>query len=66
MRVIINILLAVAVIGLIAGIISRLTFIPLPLGPGAGIKGRSILAFTNTCLLFAIAFMVLQLVKSKK
>ncbi len=65
MKVVINILLVIAILSLIAGIISRLTLIPLPIAPGAGIEARSLLAFTNTCLLIAIALMLLQISKSK-
>ena len=66
MKVLVNIFLVVAAIGLVVGIISRLTWIPVPVGPGVGIEARSLLAFTKTCLLFAIALMLLQLVKAKQ
>ena len=66
MKAIINIALIVALVSLVVGIISRVTLIPVPLSPGIGIKASSFLAFTNTCIFFAIALILSQLVKSKQ
>ena len=62
MKAIVNISLVIAAISLVVGIISRITLIPV--GP-MGIRAHALLEFTNTCLLVAIAFAVLQLVKAK-
>ena len=66
MKAVANIALVVAAISLVVGIISRLTICPVPIGLGRGIEAESFLAFTNTCLLIAIALMLLQLVKAKQ
>jgi len=58
MKAIVNISLVAAAISLVIGIISRLTITPIPLAPGKGIEAQAFLAFTNTCLLIAIALMV--------
>lgn len=46
----------------IAGIISRITLQPLL---PWGIEAQAFLQFTNTCLLVAITFAVLELLKAK-
>lgn len=66
MKAIVKIALVVALISLVVGIISRLTLVPVPITPGRGIEAQAFLAFTNTCLLIAIAFMLLQLLKAKQ
>jgi hypothetical protein len=61
--------LIVGVISLIIGVVSRLTLTPLILGVGGvggGLGGRAFLAFTNTCLLIAITFILLEILKAKK
>ena len=54
--------LIVAAISLIIGIASRIMV--QPIGPMV-IEAQAFLQFTNTCLLAAIAFAVLQLFQSK-
>jgi len=55
----------IGLVSLIAGIISRVTFKPLAIVPG-GLEANAFLAFTNTCLLFAIAFTLLAILNEKK
>jgi len=62
MKAIVKISIIVAAISLILGIVSRLTL--QPIGP-MGIQAQAFLQFTNTCLLVAITFAVLQLLKAK-
>ena len=62
MRAIISGSLVIAGISLVVGMISRLTLNPV--GP-SNIEAEAFLAFTNTCLLMAIAFSLLELLKSK-
>jgi len=62
MKAIVKISIIVAAISLILGIISRVTL--QPIGPMA-IQAPAFLQFTNTCLLVAITFAVLQLLKAK-
>ncbi len=62
MKTIVNISLIIAAISLIVGIISRITIAPV--GP-MQIEAQAFLEFTNTCLLVALTFAVLQLLKSK-
>ena len=52
-------------ISLVLGVISRLTMIPLPVAPN-GLEAEVWLNFSNTCFLFAIAFMYLESHKAKK
>lgn len=66
MKGIINIALVAAAISLILGIISRLTMTPIPIAPGGGIEAQVFLAFTDTCLLIAIALTLLQIAKAKQ
>ena len=66
MKAIVNIALVGAAISLILGIISRATITPIPVVPGTGIEARSLLAFTDTCLLIAITFILLQIAKGKQ
>jgi len=65
MKNIVNVVLVIAAISLVAGIISRLSVVPIVLGR-AEIFAEAFLAFTNTCLLLAIVLILLQLVKSKQ
>ncbi len=65
MKVIAYIAIVVGAISLIAGIISRLTVAPVPIVRG-GIEAHAFLAFTNTCLLIAITFILLQILKIKQ
>ena len=62
MKAIVKISIIVAAISLIVGIVSRLTLTPV--GPMM-IQAQAFLQFTNTCLLVAITFAVLQLLKAK-
>ncbi len=52
--------LAVAAISLVIGIISRVTVIPIPVAASGGIEAHAFLAFANTCLLGAIAFILMD------
>jgi hypothetical protein len=54
--------LIVAGISFVLGIISRAIVQPLGIFPG-GIEAETFLNFTNTCLLAAIAFILLELAK---
>ncbi len=65
MKAIAYIAIAVAAISLVAGIISRYTVTPLPIVQG-GIEAHAFLAFTNTCLLIAVTFILLHIVKTKQ
>jgi len=65
MKALAYISIVAAIISLAAGIISRIAFIPLNVAPG-GLEARAFLLFTNTCLLFAIAFILLQLLNAKR
>ena len=60
MKVIAKLCIALGLISLIIGIISRITVTPV--GPG-GIEANAFLAFTNTCLLLAIALILLEIKK---
>ncbi|RKY57570.1 MAG: hypothetical protein DRP95_06865 [Candidatus Latescibacterota bacterium] len=51
----------VALVSLIIGIISRLALTPI-----AGITASAFLRFTDTCLLFAVNFGLLQLLQAKR
>ncbi len=66
MKTIINLTLIVAVVSLAVGMVSRFFIVPVPIVDGLRIEAHSFLAFTNTCLLMAIALMLLQLVKAKQ
>ena len=57
MKGIISLLIGLAVGSLIVGLISRLTLVVFPVG----LTGNSFLQFTNTCLLFAIAGILLMI-----
>jgi hypothetical protein len=52
-----------AIVSIVIGIISRFLVQPVPIA--GGIEAQSFLDFTNTCLLFAIAFLVLGIAKQK-
>lgn len=64
MKNIANIAIGVAVISLIASILSRLAMKPLAIIPG-GLEAQALLAFTNTCLLFAVTVILLEIQKGK-
>jgi len=54
-----NIALVLAGISLVVGVVSRLMVMPIP--PGMhGLEAGAFLGFTNTCLLAAIAFLLLE------
>lgn len=59
MKTITNIALVIAAASFITAIISRFTLTPVAIVPG-GIEARALLIFTNTCLLIAITFILLQ------
>lgn len=62
MKTIAYVALVVGAISLIIGMISRVTLTPV--GP-AGIEAEAFLKFTNTCILTAITFILLQMAKGK-
>ena len=62
MKAIVYLSLIAAAVSLIVGIVSRLTL--QPIGP-MGIEAQAFLNFTNTCLLVAITFALLGLLKTK-
>ena len=55
--------IVVALVSIVIGIISRLMVQPIPVA--SGIDAQSLLDFSNTCLLFAIALLVLGMAKEK-
>ena len=59
MKAIANIAVVVAVITFVLAVISRFMFKPLALVP-AGVGAGALLDFTNTCLLLAIALVLLE------
>jgi len=65
MKAIAYIAMVVAAISLIAGIISRLTLTPVAIVRG-GLEAQALLAFTNTCLLIAITFILLKMLETKQ
>lgn len=54
-----NLALALAGISLVIGIISRITIKPIP-NLDYGLEAQAFLMFTNTCLLAAIAFLLME------
>ena len=52
--------LALALISLVLGIVSRVTLIPIPLVPGSGLEACAFLRFTDTCLLLTIILVLLE------
>lgn len=65
MKTIAYIFIVVAAVSLIVGLVSRLTLTPVSIVPG-GATARSFLEFTNTCLLIAVTFILLHIVKIKQ
>lgn len=63
MKVLAYIALITGVISLIIGIVSRWTLTPI--GP-VNIEAQAFLAFTNTCFLAAITFILLRILKGKQ
>jgi len=59
MKALANLAVVVATVCLVVGIASRLMLKPIPLGPG-GLEARALIAFANTCLLYAIVLILLQ------
>jgi len=59
MRIIAYIGLVCALLALVVGVVSRVTMTPINLLPG-GLEAESFLAFTNTCLLVAVVFLLLE------
>ncbi len=62
MKTIAYVAIGVAAISLIVGIISRWTGTPIALVSG-GLEAQALLTFTNTCLLVAITFILLGILK---
>ncbi|UCC38717.1 MAG: hypothetical protein JSV96_12945 [Candidatus Aminicenantes bacterium] len=58
-----DLFIIIAVISLILGIISRILVCPFPFGRIHGIEAQAYLQFAQTCLLFAIAGGIRQLLK---
>jgi hypothetical protein len=58
-----DLFIVIAVISLILGIISRILVQPFPGGNIHGIEAQAYLRFTQTCLLFAIAGGIRQLLR---
>lgn len=61
MKCLIKVVLIAALVSLVVGIISRMTFTPLMYG----LEANAFLRFTDTCLLFAIALGLLEILKTK-
>ncbi len=55
--------LVVAAISLIVALISRFTMTPITYATGGMISAESLLDFSNTCLLIAIALTLLEMLK---
>ena len=64
MKTMTYIAIVVGAICLILGLISRLTFTPVPFV--GGIAPRTFLQLTNICFLIAITFILLEILKSKQ
>ncbi len=56
--------LVIAAISFVLAVISRITGQPIVLMP-SGVQATTFLDFTNTCLLAAIAFILLELARKK-
>ncbi len=65
MKTIAYIAMAVAAISLVVGIISRFTVTPVSIIQGE-IEAHTFLEFTNTCLLIAVTFILLHILKTKQ
>ena len=65
MKTIAYIAIVVSAVSLIVVIISKLTLTPIAIVPG-GLEAQALLGFANTCLLIAITFILLGLLKSKE
>ena len=61
MRNLISFCIIIAVVSLVIGVISRIALTPLILG----LEANALLRFTNTCLFFAIALSLVQMLKAK-
>ena len=59
MRKIAILCLALGAVSLVVGVISRITMTPVPIAP-CGIIAETFLMFTNTCILAAIALLILE------
>jgi len=62
MKMVVNIVIALGLISFVAGMLSRVSMIPLRFFPGT-LSSGTMLAFTNTCMLIAIAISLAE--KSK-
>lgn len=58
-----DLFIIIAAISLILGVISRILVTPFPGGSTHGIEAQAYLRFAQTCLLFAIAGGIRQLLK---
>lgn len=65
MKTISKIAIVIGIISLAVGIISRIAMAPVGLVPG-GLEAEALLAFTNTCFLVAITFILLEILKGKQ
>ena len=52
-----KVLVAIGIVSLIVGVISRLLVVPIP---PMGLEARALLQFANTCFLLSIAVSLLQ------
>lgn len=57
-----NAVVVIGLMSLVVGIISRLTLTPLGFFPGT-LNAETMLQFTNTCMLIAIALLLLEKAK---
>ncbi len=64
MRKVAVLALVTAGVSFILALIARVTLNPCAVLPG-GIKPAALMSFTNTCLLTAIAFILLEIAKKK-
>lgn len=65
MKAIVYLAVVIGMLSLLVGVISRLTMTPVLVVRG-GLEAEAFLAFTNTCLLIATTFILLQILKSKQ
>lgn len=63
MKQLIDVFIILAVVSLVIGIISRIMLVPFP--PVINVEANAFVRFTNTCLLFAIALTLLEMLKKK-
>lgn len=62
MKVIAHIVIALGILLLFIGAISRITWYPVPMVKG-GLTGQALFITANTCFLLAIIFILLEMLK---